>query len=127
MDLVEDLLFGGPGSQDFTNERWLEDVDDEHMFDVFDSEYETDDDLFDTQHAVSTDSRQSFSSPLLTSTNTIVETPEDLLMEDSICSAGGAAVAVAVSEELPRDRWRDKTFKMGHTLTLQQALGHRSS
>jgi|SRR5690242_6309184 len=127
MDLVEDLLFGAPGSQESANDLWQDGFDDELMLDDADSAYETDSDLLDIQDEVTTESRHLSSNPLNTSTNGTVEPSDYMLMEDtSTCSSKDVSLSRGVSNGQSCDRWHLRTPKMEYALTLKQDFCHRS-
>lgn len=129
MDIVEDLLFGAQDSPEPIDDPWQDDFDDEQMLDIAENGYETDFDLFDTQHEVSTYSCRMPNSPRLASACAPIDSSDDLLLESSgNWSIGDAAVAVDASKGPPCDRYLVELRTMVQdALTPEQTLGHRPS
>lgn len=127
MDLVDDLLFGAPDSQESANDLWQDGFDDEQMLDDADSAYETDSNLLDIQDEVTTDSRHLPSNPFNTSIHSTVEPPDYMLMDNiGTCLTKDAFLSKGVSSEQPCDRWHLGAPEMEHALTPKQVFCHRS-
>lgn len=122
MNRDEELLFSTPATHDSIDDLWQEYFDDNKTFETTESEYESDDDLFNTRLEETPGSGQLLSSPLLTSVDASTILPDDRCLQDidtySKCDAG------TVSKSQSRDRWRSQTRRSENALTAEQVLGH---
>lgn len=123
-EVIEDMLFGVPDSQESFDDLWSEDSDDE-LLDAADMDYESDDDLFDDPVEVTTDSWQLSSSPFLKATQDTEGSHNNMAMADrSISREKDKFALVDASKNLPRDRCCAVTWQAKHALIMVQTLGN---
>ncbi len=125
MNRNEDLLFGTSDTQESIDDLWQAYFGEDETFETTDSDYESDDDLFNTGEEVTTAPEQSLDSPLPRSEDTSITLPGDILMPDvNPCSKSDSNL---MKKSLPGDRWCGQTRQIERALTTGQALGDLSA